>query len=166
LVNNDEESLTYDIVEDGSIDGEIFEDYYFDEEDQICMTEFTVEECIVVYDTTVKAKLIAIIRYYYLTDADRNQKKLIVEVYDENEITYLVREGQNLVLDTSREKNPVAHNVTGLIKDQEGKLRQKLIVPWTHLGNLHVYICSRNKVVADEWQGCALLHSYPARYGF
>ncbi len=68
MVNNDEESLTYDIVEDGSIDGEMFEDYYFDEEDQICMTEFTVDECIVVYDTTVKAKLIAIIRYYYLTD--------------------------------------------------------------------------------------------------
>jgi SPP1 family phage portal protein len=135
LVDNDEESLTYDIVEDGSIDGEVFEYYYFDEDGQICMAEFTADECIAVYDTTVKAKLIAVIRYYYLTDADRNQKKLIVEVYDENEITYLRQEGEGLVLDTSREQNPVAHNVTVLMKDQNGKLQQKPVVPWTHFVN-------------------------------
>jgi len=135
LVDNDEESLTYDIVEDGSIDGEVFEYYYFDEDGQICMTEFTADECIAVYDTTVKVKLIAVIRYYYLTDADRNQKKLIVEVYDENEITYLRQEGEGLVLDTSREQNPVAHNVTVLMKDQDGKLQQKPVVPWTHFVN-------------------------------
>lgn len=106
MVNNDEESLTYDIVEDGTIDGEMFKGYYFDEEDQICMTEFTAYECIAVYDTTVKAKLIAIIRYYYLTDADRNQMKLIVEVYDENEITIWFKRGRILALIPAGRKIP------------------------------------------------------------
>lgn len=135
LVDNDEESLTYELIEDGSVDGEVFEYYYFDEDGQICMATFTADECIAVYDTTVKAKLIAVIRYYYLTDVDRNQKKLIVEVYDDTEITYLVQEGQNLVLDTSREPNPVPHNVTVLAKDQDGQTKQVPVVPWTHYVN-------------------------------
>lgn len=135
LVDNDEESLSYELIEDGSIDGEVFEYYYFDEDGQICMTEFKADECIAVYDTTVKAKLIAVIRYYYLTDMQRSEKSPIVEVYDENEITYLRQEGAALVLDTSREANPIAHQVTVLAKDQDGKLQQKPVVPWTHYVN-------------------------------
>ncbi|MDR9504755.1 phage portal protein [Brevibacillus agri] len=135
LMDNDEESLSYDIIENGSLDGEVFEYYYFDEDGQICIAEFKADECIAVYDTTVKAKLIAVIRYYTLTDVDWNQKKLIVEVYDENEITYLRQEGEGLVLDTSRQQNPVAHNVSVLMKDQGGTLQQKPVVPWTHFVN-------------------------------
>lgn len=136
LVDNDEESLSYDIIEDGSIDGEVFEYYYFDEDGQICITEFKADECIAVYDTTVKAKMIAVIRYYTLTDVSRNnQKTMVVEVYDENEITFLRQEGTSLVLDTSREVNPVLHNITIQAKDQDGKLTQKSVVPWTHFVN-------------------------------
>lgn len=57
LVDNDEESLSFELIEDGSIDGEVFEYCYFDEDGQICMTEFKAGECIAVYDTTVKVKL-------------------------------------------------------------------------------------------------------------
>ncbi|MFP3390615.1 phage portal protein [Brevibacillus sp. SIMBA_040] len=135
LMDNDEESLSYDIIEDGSIDGEVFEYYYFDEDGQICIAEFKADECIAVYDTTVKAKLIAVIRYYTLTDASRNHKTLIVEVYDENEITYLRQEGAALVLDTSWENNPTLHKITVLAKDQDGKVMQKSVVPWTHFVN-------------------------------
>ncbi|MGG1662896.1 phage portal protein [Brevibacillus sp. NRS-1366] len=135
LVDNDEESLSYDIIEDGSIDGEVFEYYYFDEDGQICLAEFKADECIAVYDMTVKAKLIAVIRYYTMTDVSKNTKTMVVEVYDEHEITYLRQEGSVLVLDTSREKNPVLHNITVHVKDQDGRLQQKPIVPWTHYVN-------------------------------
>lgn len=135
LMDNDEESLSYDIIEDGSIDGEVFEYYYFDEDGQICITEFKADECIAVYDTTVKAKLIAVIRYYTMTDVSRNTKTMLVEVYDENEITYLRQEGTAFVLDMSREQNPVSHNITVRVKDQDGKFQQKPVIPWTHYVN-------------------------------
>ncbi|RAT99443.1 phage portal protein, partial [Brevibacillus sp. Leaf182] len=135
LMANDEESLSYDIIEDGSIDGEVFEYYYFDEDGQICIAEFKADECIAVYDTTVKAKLIAVIRYYTLTDATKNTKTMLVEVYDEQKITYLRQEGSALVLDTGREENPALHNITVQIKDQDGKVQQKPVVPWTHYVN-------------------------------
>ncbi|AWX56888.1 phage portal protein [Brevibacillus brevis] len=135
LMANDEESLSYDIIEDGSIDGEVFEYYYFDEDGQICIAEFKADECIAVYDTTVKAKLIAVIRYYTMTDVSRNTKTMLVEVYDENEITYLRQEGTAFVLDMSREQNPVSHNITVRVKDQDGKFQQKPVVPWTHYVN-------------------------------
>lgn len=147
LVDNDEESLSYDIIEDGSIDGEVFEYYYFDEDGQICITEFKADECIAVYDTTVKAKLIAVIRYYTLTDVSRNQKTMIVEVYDDHDITYLRQEGARLVLDTSRELNPVPHKITVHAKDQDGKFIQKPVVPWTH------YVNRRRKHQANRDDG-------------
>lgn len=34
-----QESLSYDIIEDGSIDGEAFEYYFFDEDGLICIAE-------------------------------------------------------------------------------------------------------------------------------
>lgn len=35
----------------------------------------------------------------------------------------------------SREVNPVTHQVSVLAKDQDGKLQQKPVVPWTHYVN-------------------------------
>ena len=135
LVDNDEESLTYELIEDGSVDGEVFEYYYFDEDGNICMTSFTADECIAVYDTTVKARLVAVIRYYKVADADTKRTSTVVEVYDEREISYLKLEGNSLVLDTSREVNPVPHEITIRVTDQNGKQIDKPVVPWTHFVN-------------------------------
>ncbi|AMA72766.1 polyphosphate glucokinase [Aneurinibacillus sp. XH2] len=135
FVDNDEESSTYELIENGSIDGEVFEYYYFDEDGQICMTPFTADECIAVYDTTVKAKLIAVIRYYHVWNDAAKRNELRVEVYDEHEISYLKQEGESLVLDTSRPDNPYLHKITVLVTDQDGKMKPKPVVPWTHYVN-------------------------------
>lgn len=135
LVDNSEEKLTYELIEDGSIDGEVFEYYYFDEDGQICMTNFRADECIAVYDTTVKARLIAVIRYYNVLDMQTNRSETRVEVYDDKEITYLKQEGTALVVDTSLPKNPVAHGITVLAKDQDGNQKEKPVIPWTHFVN-------------------------------
>ncbi|WP_255654192.1 phage portal protein [Brevibacillus sp. DP1.3A] len=160
LMTNDEESLSYDIIEDASIDGEVFEYYYFDEDGQICITKFKADDCILCMTPQLRRKLITIIRYYTVTDATKNTKTMLVEVYDEEEITYLRQGGSALVLDT------INKAVTGKVDVQEYFKNPKVLfkelalydlILYDSEGNLITDVEKKKQYLANMWSTSQIL---------
>lgn len=86
--NNDEADQNASILESMSICGEAFEYVYINEDKEIEFTELPQEETLLVYDNSLKPKLLLALRYYDVAQLGNNKPVRYAEVYTASKIEY------------------------------------------------------------------------------
>ena len=93
--NNEEEDLNSELFKTMSITGEAYEYVYINQEKEVELIELPILETVAIYDNSLKAKMLAVVRYYDSVDLATGNTKTCVEVYTASSIEYYSKGNSN-----------------------------------------------------------------------